>query len=154
MPPVQTSYQQYFSPAIAGLVANMEPSRLMSREVQTATGMTYGVVALQGTGDNQVRTVADAVANGGATVYRGITVIDPTVRPINGQNTYGFEDIAAIITKGVVWVVAAVAVTPGQPAYFDASGNITNVAASNTAIPGSMFDSTAAAAGLVKLRLG
>ena len=59
-----------------------------------------------------------------------------------------------VVTKGVVWVNATVAVSPGQPAFFTAAGLLTTVATGNTAIVGALWESATTGAGLAKLRLG
>ena len=51
-----------------------------------------------------------------------------------------------------MWVNVAVAVTNGDDAYYDASGNITNVSTSNTAMNGK-FETTTSGAGLAILVL-
>ena len=58
-----------------------------------------------------------------------------------------------MLTKGVIWVNAAVAVTAGQPVYFTAAGALTNVSTSNTLIANAIWEATTTAAGLAKLRL-
>ena len=58
-----------------------------------------------------------------------------------------------MLTKGVIWVNAGVAVTPGQPAFVTSAGVLTNVATSNTALPNAIWESATSGAGLAKLRL-
>jgi hypothetical protein len=148
MPHLQPTYNQNLSVAVAGQLAEFELHNVISREAQNSAGIVFGAVVSRGTADHQCQP-----GGTGATNYLGIALLDPTVRA-EENNQYQQYDTVAVLTKGVVWVVCAVAVTPGQAAYFDGSGNITNVVTSNTAIPGGTFDGTGAAAGLVKLRLG
>lgn len=148
MPNIQPTYSQTLPVAVPGMVADMETHTIISRVVSNSAGIAFGAVAVQGTtGDLTVQPVT------GSAAYVGITVVDPTVRPV-ANNAYAQNDVAAVITKGVVWVTAGATVTVRQPVYFDASGNITNVSTSNTAIPGAVFDSGAASGALVKVRLG
>ena len=58
-----------------------------------------------------------------------------------------------MLLKGVVWVTAGSATTPGAPAFYDGTGNLTSASAGNTAIPGATFETTAAAGGIAILRL-
>ncbi|CAH2606152.1 conserved protein of unknown function (plasmid) [Rhodovastum atsumiense] len=148
MPAVQTAYQGQHAAAFAGLVADSGSTVVISRVVESPNGMQFGAVALQGVADNGILDVGDV--NAGA--FRGITVVDPLVRPVN-NDAYGLGDTAAVLVKGVVWVTVAAAVTAGQPVYYSSTGALTNVAASDTAIPNAIFDSSAAAGGLAKVRL-
>lgn len=148
MPPLQTTYSATMKPAIAGMVANMEISNTISRQIETAAGIGFGVVVVQGADDNGVR-----LPDASHLAFRGITVLDPTRDPQNGDK-YAQYDTAAVLTRGVIWVTVGAAVAAGDPAYFvPATGVITNVATSNTAIPDGIFDSSAASGGLAKLRL-
>lgn len=125
MPNLQPTYNEYLSPAIVGMRANMEPARVISRLCLPAAGMAMGIVATYGTSDDNARNVA----SGGA--YLGITGLDPTVRTMATSSVpdlYLYQDIMSIYTKGVIWVKAQVAVSPGQPAYYDGNGYLTNVA--------------------------
>jgi hypothetical protein len=147
MPAVQTSYPGAHVAAYPGLVANQELHNIVSRVV-SVNPLAFGVLAFRGAGDDEVQPVA---ANA---VFLGVTVVSPQV-PADDGNQYAVGRNAAVLTKGVPWVTAAVAVSAGQPAYYDANGNITNVSAGNTQIPNCTFDSsTTAANAIVKLRLG
>lgn len=148
MPPVQTNYTSDMAHGLPGLVMNMEPYRLISRLLENGPLM-FGAPVAQGAMDTGV---IPALAGGAP--YMGIAVVDDSVRPASLPDQYATTDTVNIITRGVVWVTASVAVTPRQPAYYDATGKITNVSASNTAIPNASFDRTAAAGGIVPLRLG
>jgi hypothetical protein len=148
MPTLQNSYVGTMPIAVEGMVANSEPRTIITRMVEGAGGIGFGKVAVQGTADNQIKV---SVAGG---VYRGITVLDPTQVGAT-PDTYPQCTAGTVMTKGVIWVLASVSVTPGQPAYFvPATGVLTNVTTANTAIPNAIFDSTAGAGALVKLRLG
>lgn len=145
MPAVQTTYTATMAAGLEGMVVNSEPEVVISRLVEGAAGIGFGKVAVQGTADNQIKPSA------ASTKYRGITVLDP-VRPSDKYDQY---DTAAIMTKGVIWVQASVAVAVGDPVYYvPATGVFTNVSTSNTAIPNAIFDSSTAGAGLAKVRLG
>jgi len=147
MDPLQTSYPDSLAAFVEGMVANSEKNNIISRVVESAAGIGFGKVAIQGTADNQI---AVSAANG---VYRGITVLDTTQL----QDSYPQYATAAVMTKGVIVVQASVAVDAGDPVYFiPATGVLTNVSNSgaNTLIAGAMWDSSTSGAGLAKLRLG
>lgn len=143
MPAVQTTYGNNLPVAYEGMPVNMEPSVRISRVVESAAGIGFGKVGVRGAADDQVR-VSEA-----SRAFEGITIADPG----QPQDSYAQYATAALMRKGVIWVSVAVTVTKGEPAYYvPATGVITNVTTSNTAIAGATFDSSGT--GLVKLRLG
>lgn len=151
MPAVQTTFSETMRPALAGMIADTTPQTILSRVVESATGLAFGVVATKGTGDLQVKP-----APGGA--YQGITVADLTVQhtapPAGNPDFYPDKDVCNILVIGAIWVTVGAAVTAGEPVYYvPATGVITNVSTSNTAIPGARFESSAASGALAKVRL-
>lgn len=151
MPAVQTSYPERMAPGYPGLVANMETANSISRIVEDAAGIGFGIAVFQGVADLGITATPSAL-------FKGVTIADKTlVVPVTGGtvDVYPHRSEAGVHTFGApIWIIASVAVAPGQPAYVTASGAWTNVAAGNTAIRGAIFDSTAVAGGLAKLRLG
>lgn len=150
MPAVQTSFSATLTAGAPGMIADGEQvTNVISRIVDPATAnpINFGEPVLQGASDQTVQSV-----NGGTGAYRGIAVRDPTLPPSAGDQ-YTATITAAVMTKGVIWVTAAVAVTAGQPVYFTPTAALTNISTSNTAIANAIWESTTAAAGLAKLRL-
>jgi hypothetical protein len=151
MPAVQTTFPANIAAGFPGMIADGEQvTNIISRIVDpnTANPINFGEPVLQGASEYTVQSVS-----GGSGVFRGLAVRDTTLAPSAGDQ-YVATVTAAILTKGVVWVTAAVAVTAGQPVYFTSSGALTTVSTSNTLIAGAIWDSTTTAAGLAKLRLG
>lgn len=150
---VQTSYAARISPAVAGMLVDLEMHRIVTRTVQavsgTAGGLPFGVVVRRGTTDGSIQ---DASA---ATPVLGVTVLDPTVRPIpDGVDRYAQFTRAAVLLEGVIWVAVGASVTQqGSPAYFDATGSLTPTATANTLLANGVFDATSTIRGLVALRL-
>ncbi|MBI5111854.1 MAG: DUF2190 family protein [Rhodovulum sp.] len=148
MPTIQSSYAATHAAAVEGMVANSEPAVIVSRLVETAAGIGFGKIAQRGTADNQIKV------SSASPKYLGITVLDPTQAGAT-VDTYPQGSVAAVMTKGVIWVQATVAVAAGDPVYFvPATGAFTNVATSNQLIPNAVFDSVTSGAGLAKVRLG
>lgn len=144
MPAVQTTYGATHAAALAGMVANSEPSTVITRIVETAAGIAFGVPVFQGTADEQV-IVAAADKK-----FLGIAVLDPTK---DGDKHNQYENIP-VMTKGVIWVTAGATVEAGQPVYYvPATGVWTDVATDNILVPEARWDSSAASA-LAKIRLG
>lgn len=143
---IENPYGATLAPAVAGAQATMIPATIISRNVQAAGGIPFGVAVSQGATDK-------AVVAGG-TAYVGITLLD---RSAEGTTTtpdgFGQYDSARIITKGDVWVVATVAVTAGQPVTFSGAGAFSNTG--GTTIPNARWDTSTTAAGqLAVVRLG
>ena len=151
MPAVQTNYSNFQPPGTLGMVANAEwATNVISRVVDPAAAASVapGDPVLQGASEQLVVS-----ANGASGAFRGIAIRDTTLPPTAGD-VFAPTVTVGVMTKGVVWVNAAAAVSPGQPAFFTGAGALTNVATGNTAIPGAIWESAAATPGLAKLRLG
>jgi hypothetical protein len=143
--PVQTAYASRIAPAFEGMVANSEPHDIVSKQVESAAGIGFGKVALQGAADDGI-IVSQA---GGKFV--GITEASHA----EPADSYAQYRTAPVLRKGVIWVLASVAVAPGDLVYYvPATGVLTNVATANTLIPGATWDSSTTGAGLAKVRLG
>lgn len=147
MPAFQTTFDIDPPIGYAGMVKNTEKHNIISR-TNPAGATPFGVVAVRGALDN----AAVVPGQSGATAFPlGITVYNNYGAA--GTDGYAQYDTVAIMTKGVIAVVTASAATPGAPVYFADDGSITATATDNTALPNAVFDSTAAADGLVWVRL-
>ena len=146
---VQTTYPSNLAAAYVGMIANTEPNTLISRDVQTAA-IPFGRVVKPGTAANQV--VAATAAND---IVRGITVRDQSAVT---TDAFGVNESALIMTQGVVWVTAGGTCTHGTAVYMIVgtadAGKFTSTSTDNLLIPGALFDTTASANALVKVRLG
>ncbi len=144
MDALQTTYTDRQPRFIEGMIPDMRtPGEDISMNVETAAGIGFGKVAVQGARDNQIRVSATSRA------FRGITVLDTTQL----QDSYPQYATARVRTQGPVVVTASVAVQPGQPAYFvPGTGALTNVATDNTLI-GKWETTTTAANQLAVLTL-
>lgn len=142
---MQTTYPSALSAAFAGMIANEEPQVLVSRQVETAA-VGFGKAVKRGSVDGRcVATVATA-----ADIVLGITCREHATL----SDQFAVGDDALIMTKGVVWVVSAGAVTQGGAVYVEAAGKYTSTVGTNTPIPNGRFDSsTTGADQLVKVRL-
>lgn len=145
---IQTAYSTTLAPGYAGMVANGEDSNRISRTVEDAGGMAFGVAAFRGAGDH------GCTATPNASTFLGIVMADAGQVPGLG----GTADLlpqyatAGILNEGVIYVNCSTAATQGQPVYITAGGAITNVSTSNTLLP-AHFDGTIAAAGIVPIRV-
>ena len=145
MPTIQSTYLATHARWVEGMVLDMEPSVILSRECEDAEGVGFGKVAVQGTGDHQVVDSEVTVK------FVGIAVLDIT----KGTGKYEQYDTGAFMRKGLIVVQASVAVAVGDPVYYvPATGVLTNVSTSNTLIAGATWDTSTSGAGLAALRLG
>lgn len=149
---IQTSYTETAAAGYPGLVANMEKSTIISRSVEGALSFG-GVVAVRGTDPDNQATVPTAA---GASVL-GIPVVDRAAAPVEGGVTaYADKATASILTSGVIWVTATRAVTAGDAATFlvtDGTLGADAADATHDPIPGAVWDSTAGAGEIAKLRI-
>lgn len=144
---VQNDYTDAFAPGVAGQIANGETSNRVSRTVEDAAGIGFGKPVFRGTGDHGI--TATASAN-----LVGITIANYAPAPATDgtfSDTYVEGATAAVLTQGVIWVVAGEAVTAGAAAYVTAAGAIVDTATGNTALTGWVFDQAAASGALVRL---
>lgn len=144
---IQTTYTDQVAPGYAGMVANAETSNRITRTNEDATAVPFGRAAFRGTGDHGMTVTPTA---GG---FLGIVIAHEALGLLAGATADAFPQYASvpILTMGVIWVNASVAVTKGDQAYVTSGGLLTNVSTSNTILPGFFFDTTSAGAALVKL---
>lgn len=142
---VQTTYASRLSNGHVGEIADLGESDVISRLVETAGGIGWGLAVVQGTADDQCKL-------GAGGVFLGITVRDPSVPPDNGDK-YIVKDTAAIMREGVIWVTAGEAVVAGDAVYRTAAGVLNKTASGNTLVAGARWETSAGNGDLAKLRL-
>lgn len=146
---VQTEYLNNLRPGLAGQVSSMYPASFISRNVEAAAGIGFGVAVAQGDDDYGVVAFADNSARG----FVGITVRE---RSLNAEtpNLFAENDSARILTKGPIWVEVPGAVSAGQPVYVNnTTGAFTATSGGGTAIPGGRFDTSAPDGGIALVRI-
>jgi len=155
MPNVQETYSENIRPAVAGAQADMTPSTILSRTVEPADGIGFGVVVQQGDND---KGCTDDLTDMTATSYVGITVIDRGVPALVGgdADTYRQYDSARVMTKGTIWVATDGAVAAGDDVTVTlATGALGTAAvgAGVVAIPNARWETSTTGAGLAVIRL-
>lgn len=148
MPARQTSFPARMPEGTVGRRVNMEEWNAITCHPQAAD-IKEAMPVMTGTnGDESI------IPYDGTGRFRGITEVDQVCAyDANGFYPIGYN--VPVMTSGVIWARAAAAVESGDPVFFvTASGLYHNAAAAGrVAIPGAEFDSSAAANGLVKIRL-
>lgn len=140
MPAHQTAYTASPVVGYAGMIADATNNTVLSKRI------TNGAV---GFGLAVSRSAIDGASRLGGTIYDGITVADKA----DVEASYAIDDIAGVMTKGTIWVIASTAVTPADPPTFTLATGVIG-AGLVTAIPNARFLGTAAISGLVQLYLG
>lgn len=130
---------------IAGAIVNTENKNIISRTVEDAAGIAFGLAVAQGVNDKGIRAVTT-----GDTDFVGITVLDRTVGDLINGKFVQYES-ARILEEGVIWVEVTAAVAAGDAAAVDlATGKFNLLGA---AMAGARFETSAASGGLAQLRL-
>jgi len=128
--------------AYAGLVADQQTSVRLSRLAESA--VNPGRVLTLGTADNKA-------VQGGTAAVLGISMADRTLSPEKNGIYENGDTVGYVAHPAIIWCIAQVAITAGAPAAYDPVTGELNLA--GTPIPNAVFDSSAAAGELVKVRL-
>src|SRR5690606_38806077 len=117
---------------------------------EDAAGIGFGVAVAQGTADKGCKAFGS-----GDTSILGITVRERSI-DANDENEFAQYTDARIMTKGVIWVTASVAVDAGDPVYVvPATGAFAKTSASSAVqIAGARWDTSTSGSGIAQVRLG
>ncbi|MGJ0508921.1 MAG: structural cement protein Gp24 [Methylocystis sp.] len=145
MAELQTSYSETVPAGFPGMVANGETSNRITRTIEDAGGIGFGVPAARGTLDHGCTATVAAAAD-----VLGITIATTALGLTAGAtaDTYAEHDNVAIMTGGAIYVDVVGAVAPGDPLTFGigagAADGIGNTAADAThiALTGWVADET------------
>lgn len=143
------SYDARIGRAFPGMVANSRPGDGVTCLVEDNNGAGFGVALFQGASDMGATKTPSVKP-------LGITPSDPTLVSRTTVDIYEKGKNCTAKRGGVIWVTnGAAAVVKGDPVYVTPAGAFTNVTGggANFAFGRSVFDSSAAAAGLVKIEI-
>ena len=145
---VQSTYLSGPIRGFPGMIANGETSNRISRTVEDAAGIAFGIACFQGATDHGV------TATPSATAFMGIALADSGIVALPGAvvDTYKQYDSAGLLNEGVIFVTPSVNVAKRDPVYVTGAGVYTNVSTGNTLIPAT-FDETATAGSPVRIRV-
>ncbi len=130
---IQNSYAATLRAGVPGAIVNMVPKTIISRNVEDADGIGFGVPAFQGATDKGIAKTGDDLV--------GITLLDRSVLTGSGYSQY---ESARLMTEGTFFLISTGAVAVGDP-----------VAINGVTIANSRYDTSATAAGqVVECRLG
>lgn len=139
------AYKAEQDAGIAGAIVNTENKNIISRTVEDAAGIAFGLAVAQGVNDKGIRAVTT-----GDTDFVGITVLDRTAGDLINGKFVQYES-ARVLEEGVIWVEVTEAVKAGDAAAVDLATGKFNKA--GVAMAGARFETSAASGGLAQLRL-
>jgi hypothetical protein len=145
MAELQTTYTDTIAKGTPGMVANGEKSNRITRTIEDAGGIGFGVPAARGTGDHG----CTATVTTAATVL-GITIATSAQALVAGQtaDTYAQRDNVDIMTSGAIFVNVVGAVTDGAALTFGIGASaaagigVTPADATHIALTGWIADET------------
>ena len=135
------TYTQDMRDGYAGMLAEGQAVKDVASKVLTTAVAAFGLAVGRGATDGSVRL--------GGTGFEGITVADKS----RAADQYAVGEMAGVLRKGVIWVLASNNVTPADPVTFTAATGVIG-AGLVTTITGAKFENTATAGNLVRVYLG
>jgi hypothetical protein len=151
---VQTTFNEYIRQGIPGMINSMVDYNAVTRSAATVNGIPPARAVSQGVADIEC-TLGGANVN----LFIGITIVDPTVvKPttdvLTPVGSYPQYQNVGILTKGEMFVTAAVATTTGDPLHFDATdGTLSNTGGIGP-VPGASWKFSRPAGELNVVKLG
>lgn len=147
-PVIQDTYRETQRVGLNGMVANQEDYNIITRVAEGA--IPFGRAVVQGTLDNEGK-----IPSAGGT-FRGISCRDPTLVIAAGETVDQYQDNenAGLLTRGVMWIEVPSPVIAGGNVFFsNTTGRLSSITEASTQIVGALWDSSAAAGQLAKVRL-
>ena len=147
----QTSYDIRQGKAYAGLIYAQAPHDIVSRAVETAAGIGFGVAVARGTDPDKQIVVA------GSADFLGITI--RSLEQEGGEAgaiRWDVKETAGIMRVGYIWAVCPTGCVPGNAVnYTDGTGILDSGTAGvgETQLNGATWETTATAGELAVLRI-
>jgi hypothetical protein len=119
MAELQTTYSNTIAHGYAGMVANGETSNRISRTIEDAAGVGFGVPVYRGSGDHGCTATVGTLAT-----FLGFTIAVAGQGLVAGQtaDTYAQYDNVSIMPSGAIYVAVKGAVTDGAALTVGAGG--------------------------------
>lgn len=154
MPAVQTTYPTTRARGLVGSWMNMENWNSITRLVETAAGIGFGLAVSRGTGEKQAILGGTTAAG-----FLGVSLRDITLIAAAGQTVDKYPQYAnmGVGTLGKIWVSPLEAVAVGDPVYFrTADGRFGKTAGAGIVGPvaGAYWETAAGVDGLAAVSLG
>jgi hypothetical protein len=145
----QTTYSERMPRWVAGFDPDMSHGNRITRSVEGAGGIGFGLAVGRGT-DRE----GGAVVGGTLDLFLGVSVLDPTQEVREGLTVDKYPQYAGITIKEEGPIVVQVSGTPGpdDPVHYNASTGVFAASGGSGPILGARW-ATVAANGLCKLQL-
>jgi len=147
----QTTYTNAPAKGLHGQISSEEKCNKISRTVEDAAGIKFGVPVQRGTGDHGVVAMSTGK-------FLGITVLNPAVPPsADNPDAYPQYFTGAFMTMGAMYVTAGGAVSDGGDVYYNTStGRYVGATGTNIIgpLPDTFFESTGANGDIVEISVG
>lgn len=130
MAELQTTFSNTIAKGYAGMVASGETSNRISRTIEDAAGVAFGVPVYRGTGDHGCTATVGTLAT-----FLGWTVAVAGQGLIAGQtaDTYAQYDNVPIMPQGAIYINVKGAVVDGAAITVGAGANIADLYGSTAA---------------------
>lgn len=148
----QTSYNIAQAIAYAGGIYAQAPHDIISRAVETAAGIAFGVAVSRGTDKD-----AQAVVGGSDLLGIVIRSLDKEGAANTGAIQWNELEQAGILRSGYVWAKCVAGCVPGNAVNYNTTTGVLDAGApgaGEAAVPNASWESTASANGLAVLRIG
>jgi hypothetical protein len=124
MAELQTTYSNTIAKAYAGMVANGETSNRITRTIEDAAGVAFGVPVYRGTGDHGCTATVGTLAT-----FLGWTIATSAQGLVAGQtaDTYPQYDNVPIMPSGAIYINVKGAVTDGAAITVGAGANVADL---------------------------
>lgn len=121
MAEVQTTYSEDIAKGYAGMIANGETGNRISRTVEDAGGLGFGLPAYRGTGDHGCTGTVGTLAT-----FLGFSIAHQALGLVSGQDAdeYAQYETAAILTGGAIYVEVTGAVADGDAITIGAGADV------------------------------
>lgn len=155
---VQSAYVERQAAGLAGQIATMTPYTVDSYEVTGAPssgdGLRFGYGVRAGTNLGECQAGAQGTAST-LTDFLGVAVSDHAREGGDPENAYVNGNIAAVLSRGDIWVPVEAAVTAGDSvAVNNSTGQLGDTAdGTHSPVPGRWMTTQATANGLAMVRL-
>lgn len=140
-----TTYKQEMDAGVAGAIATTENKDIVSRAVETAAGIGFGLAVVQGVNDKGIRLPIT-----GDTKIFGVTVLDRTAGDLINGKFQQYES-ARVMTKGTIWVQVTEDVKAGDDVAVDLATAKFNKA--GVKIANARYETSAATGGLAQIHI-
>lgn len=147
----QTSYSLKQSVALAGMIYALAPKDVVSRSVETAAGVGFGVAVSRGT-DKENQVVI------GGSDFLGFTVRDLSKEGVanSGDIKWNQNETAAIMRNGYIWINCPTGCNPGDAVKYNTTTGVIDAGtagAGEIQLDGAQWESTASAGALAVVRI-